>query len=74
VLGLVDDDDDVPPRQVLLQEKGPELVEQLDLLRAVVGEAELREQRLQQPRARSAAFSTVVLPVPISPVITTKLS
>ena len=48
VLGLVDDDDDVPPREVLLEEEGPELVEQLDLLRAVVGEAEFREQRLQQ--------------------------
>ena len=48
MLGLIHDDDDVPTRQVLFQEEAPELVEQLDLLGAVVRDAEFRQQRLQQ--------------------------
>ena len=48
VLGLVDDDDDVPSRQVLVEKEHAQLVEQLDPLGAVIRDAELRQQRLQQ--------------------------
>ncbi len=48
VLGLVHDDHDVTPGQVLLEEVRAQLVEQLHLPVAVVGDAELRQQALQQ--------------------------
>ena len=48
MLGFVHDDDDVPPRLMLLEEVFAQLVEQPDFPGAVIRDAELREQALQQ--------------------------